>query len=79
MIRRPRAPTLRFIAWRATGAQRLGGEGELDVLELEHRLVLAHEGVLRLGQDPDQGVLVELLKGRHDRQAADELGNQGRT
>src|SRR6185295_15363731 len=55
---------------------RLVGELELHALELEHRLVLLDQAVLRLLEDAHQRLLVELLQGRHHRQAADELGDQ---
>ena len=57
------------------GLEAVGGELQLDVLELEHLLVLAHERVLRLGEDPHQRVAVEAAHGTHRRQAADELGD----
>ena len=66
------APQQRLVGDRL---QPVGGELELDVLELEHLLVLAHEGVLRLGEDLHQRVAVEAAHGAHRRQAADELGD----
>ena len=42
----------------------------------EHLLVLLEQRVLRLRENLDQRDLVELLERRHDRQPADELGNQ---
>ena len=57
-------------------AERLGIEGEADVLELEQLLVLLGERVLGLDQDPHQRVLVERLERHHHRQAADQLGDQ---
>ena len=56
--------------------ERVGREDELDFVHLEHSGVLTGQGVLRLGQDPDQGIHVEILHGRHHRQTPDELGDQ---
>src|SRR3954447_2317471 len=56
--------------------ERLLGEDELDRVVGEEALVLAHEGVLGLGQDLDEIVALELVHGRDDRQAADELRDQ---
>src|SRR3954466_14727863 len=47
-------------------------ELEADVVILEELAVLLGERVLGLGQDLDQGLLIELLESRDDRQAADE-------
>src|SRR5690606_30754112 len=58
------------------GLQRVGGELELDVLELEDLAVLLDEGVLRLAQDADQGIPVEARDRADDRQPADELGDE---
>ncbi|MEY3081865.1 MAG: ATP-dependent Clp protease ATP-binding subunit ClpX, partial [Pseudomonadota bacterium] len=49
---------------------------ELHALHLEQAGVLLGQGVARLGQDGDQGVLVQLLQGRDHRQAADEFRDQ---
>ena len=57
-------------------AQRLVGKGQPDVLHLEQPLILLHQRVLRLGQDLDQRLLVEILERRNDRQPADELGDE---
>ena len=35
-----------------------------------------HQAVLRLREDVDERLLVELVQRRHDRQAADELGDE---
>src|SRR4051795_11667360 len=56
--------------------ERLVGEDQLDAVELEEALELLHERVARLGEDPDQVVAAELVHGAHDRQAADELGDE---
>jgi len=80
--RSPRAPVLRtrpgLAGDRLAGHGREGvvGELEADVLHLEQAGVLLDQGVLRLGEDLDQGFLVEVLQGRDDRQTADELGDQ---
>ena len=42
------------------GLEGVVGELELDVLELEELAVLLDEGVLRLDEDADQRVLVEV-------------------
>lgn len=57
------------------GAQRVLSELELDVVHGEQLLVLLDWGVLRLGQDAQQGVLVERLERADDGQAADDLGD----
>ena len=49
---------------------------EADVLVLEQPLVLLENSVAGLGKDFDQGGLVQFVKDAHDRQAADEFGNQ---
>ena len=51
-------------------------EGELHVVQGEELLVLLHEGVLGLGEDADDVLLVEVIEGDHDRQPADELGDE---
>ena len=76
IIRRPRAPILRSIAPLGDRLERVVGEPQLDVLVLEQLLVLTRDRVLRLRQDLDQRRLVELVQRAHDRQAADELGDQ---
>src|SRR5690606_26431966 len=57
-------------------SQRVLAELELDALHLEELLILLRQRVLRLGQDLDERVLVELLERRDDGQAADELRNE---
>ena len=76
IVRRPRAPVLRCIAFCATAAQRVLAELELDAFHVEQLAVLLGERVLRLGQDRHQRRLVELVERRDDRQAADELRDQ---
>ena len=46
------------------------------VVVAEEALVLLDERVLRLRQDLDEIVAAQLVHGRDDRQAADELGDQ---
>ena len=74
--RRPRAPVLRAIALRATPRSASSVNSRRDVLHLEQALVLLDQRVLRLGQDLDQRVLVEVLERRDHRQAADEFRDQ---
>ena len=76
MARRPRAPVPRLSAFCRDRAQRGLLEGDLHVLEVEQLHVLLGERVLRLLEDLDQRVFVERLERYHDRQAADQLGNQ---
>jgi hypothetical protein len=56
--------------------ERVLGEDELDVVVAEETLVLAHERVLRLGEDLDEVLARELVHGRDDGQAPDELGDE---
>src|SRR3954469_17793237 len=56
--------------------ERVLGEDELDVVVREEALILAHERVLRLLEDLDEVLALQLLYRANDRQAADELGNQ---
>src|SRR5512139_2317605 len=58
------------------GVQRLVGEFELHVLEVEQPLVLADQGVFRPGEDLHQGVLGKLVQRRQDRKPPDELGDE---
>ena len=62
-------------AWRSR-VERVLVEGEFDVLHLEQALILLDQRVLRLGQDLDQRILVEVLQRREHRQAADEFRDQ---
>src|SRR5579872_3460226 len=57
-------------------AQRLFLNRQIGVLHLEQALILFDERVLRLSQDLLKRILVEILKGRDDRQTADEFGNE---
>ena len=74
--RRPRAPVSRSSALSAIAVERVLGEDELDAVEGEEALELLDERVARLDQDRDEVLARELVHGAHDRQAADELGDQ---
>src|SRR5205807_3283858 len=56
--------------------QRVLGEHELDRVVTEEALVLPHERVLRLGQDLDEILALQLMHSGDDREAADELGDE---
>ena len=56
--------------------ERVLGEDELDVVVGEEALVLLDERVLRLDQDLDEILALQLVHRRDDRQPADELGDQ---
>src|SRR6266576_1286460 len=58
------------------GAKRLLRQREINRFHLEQPLVLLHQRVLGLGENELEGGLVEILERRHDRQSADELGDQ---
>ena len=73
IARRPRAPVPRRIAWSAIALERVVGELELDAVELEQPAVLPDQRVLRLGEDRDERVAVEVVHAGDHRQAADEL------
>ena len=49
---------------------------EIDPVHLEQPLILLHQRVLGLGQDELERGLVEILKRRYDRKAADEFRDQ---
>src|SRR5664280_1211810 len=53
--------------------QRVLTELQLHAIELEKASVLADQGVLRLGQDADQRLPIQLVHTRDHRQPADEL------
>ena len=68
------APQQRLIG---DGLERVVGELELDVLELEELLVLLHQRVLRLDEDLGRAPRwSRLTTAPMHRQAADELGDQ---
>src|SRR5690606_23477717 len=75
---RPQAACARSPLDRLLGdrLERVRGEHQLHAVHLEHAGVLADQGVLRLGENPDQGVLVQVLDRGDDRQTPDELGDQ---
>ena len=54
------------------------GEAELHVLEAHDRLVLTHEGVLRLAEDLDERAFVQLAQRRDDGQASARPKSAGR-
>jgi len=56
--------------------ERLVGDCEIDALHLEQPLVLLHQRVLRLGQDPLERRLVEVLERGNDRQSPDKFRDQ---
>ena len=56
--------------------QRVLGKDELGIVEVEQLLVLAHNAVLRLGQNSDKSFLVQRVKHRHNGQTADQLGDE---
>src|SRR6266404_1279061 len=58
------------------GAKRLLRQREIDRFHLEQPLVLLHQRVLGLGENELEGGLVEILERGHDRQSADEFGDQ---
>src|SRR5579859_96262 len=51
-------------------------EDQLDVVQREELLVLLDQRVLRLGEDAHDVLLIEVVQGHDDRQAADELGDE---
>ena len=75
-MRRPRAPTLRAMRLAGDGSQRIVGELQLHILELEEPLILLDDGVLRLGKNLDQRGFVQIVEHADHRQASDELGDQ---
>ena len=76
MERRPRAPVSRCEGAVGDRLERVVGEDQVDVVEAEEAPVLAHEGVLGLGQDLHQVLARELVHRGDDRQAPDELRDQ---
>ena len=75
--RRPRAPVLRSMARLAMARQRVVGECQLGILQLEQPLVLLDQRVLRLRQDGHERVLVEILVSvARTGQATDEFRDQ---
>ena len=74
--RRPRAPVSRSSALSAISHSASSVKTSSIVVVPEEALVLLDERVLRLGQDLDEILAAQLVHGRDDRQAADELGDQ---
>ena len=58
------------------GVGSLVGEDKVDALEFEEFLILLEDGVARLGEDFDEGGLVQLVEDADDGQATDEFGNE---
>src|SRR3546814_10234456 len=56
--------------------QRVVGEGQADLLQIEQFLILLDQRVLGLAQYLDQRIDVEILERRDHRQAADKFGDQ---
>src|SRR6266545_2223510 len=75
---RAEAAGARFALQRLFGdlPQRVLREDEFDRVVGEEALVLLRERVLRLGEDLDEVLLLQLVHRRDDGQAADELGDQ---
>src|SRR5207249_5501982 len=51
---------------------------QMDTLQIKEFLVLADQGVFRFPQDTHERLLIQLLKGRDDREAPDELRNHAK-
>src|SRR5664279_5569282 len=51
-------------------------ELELNTVNLKHALVLTHQCILRSRENVHESNLVELRHGSHNRQSANELGNE---
>src|SRR5262249_9339507 len=60
----------------SNGAWRLFGERQIDRLHFEQPLVLLDQGILGLDQDLLERSLIEILKRRHDWEAANEFRDQ---
>src|SRR4051812_24697506 len=75
---RPEATRARLALERLVGdrLERLVGEDELDVVELEEAVELLGERVLRLGENRDEVLARELVDHADHRQAPDELRDQ---
>ena len=76
MERSLRAPVLRSMAFLAMAPSASLRHSEIDPLHREQLLILLHQRVLGLGQDELERGLVEILKRRDDRKAADEFRDQ---
>src|SRR6476620_773755 len=51
-------------------------EVEAHILQLEHRLILLEQGVLRLGQHSHERRFVQVRQGGKDGETADKFGNE---
>src|SRR3989338_614440 len=69
-------PGLAFHGLSGNPPERLFRELEVHALHLEQLRILLGQRVLRLLQNAHQRALVELIEGRQNRQAADELRNE---
>src|SRR3546814_10783080 len=56
--------------------QGIVSEGQFHILHVEQFSILFDKGVLRLGEDLDQRLIVEILQRCDNRKAADEFGDQ---
>ena len=56
--------------------QRLVGELDIHTVDLEKPLTLLNDGVLRLGQNPEQILIAEHIERGDHRNATDEFGNK---
>src|SRR3546814_11117393 len=59
--------------------QGIVSEGQFHILHVEQFSILFDKGVLRLGEDLDQRLIVEILQRCDNRKAADEFGDQTRS
>ncbi len=76
MERNPRAPVLRLSASAGDGTQGGGPDVQFRAFHGEQLLELLHQRVLGLGQDLDQGGLIQFIERRDHRQAADQFRNE---
>src|SRR6202051_4271782 len=72
----PARPGLAVDRLPGDGAECFRWHGETDPLHLEQPLILLYQRVLGLGQNELERGLVEILKRRYDRKAADEFRDQ---
>ena len=75
-MRKPRAPTLQGQCFAGDRADGILGEVQPYVLVFEKPLILLDDGVARLGQDLNQGTLIQLIEHAHDWETADKLRDQ---
>ena len=71
--RRPRAPMLRSMALSAMASRASSVKFQVHVVVLHQLLVLLHQGVLRLRQNPHQILPLQSVQGRDHRQAAHQF------